>query len=276
MPEQTRNSTSEPWEQYVRLLRNSVGPETSRYTVQLLETVANQTASWKDRAEALVDLIRQGNNGITEIPYTGQPIAENSAFLEEKELANALFEDLNVIYAGTDESVYLKFLEGAEDEDYVGTLWQATKAASSYNLVSSTLNNYLQHWFVLGFYSSIYELACKLITKLAQNLFATNNLSCGDARRLMAERLDGKYSRIADYFDNFLRNAISHTQYIFNDQTGLLDAWDFENGVKTAKRSYRLNDVFNKTVTLLFFIISLYVVFNERFETMLIEQYDIS
>jgi hypothetical protein len=224
----------------------------------------------KERAEAIVNLIIAGNK-ITDIQYCGHKIADDSGFRQQKELATILFQDLALVYQGTSESVFHKFLEGT-DQDYVVGLWQATRAASSYNQHAVGLDEHLRRNFILGFYATAYELACKAITKLVQNLFATGNLSCGDARQLMCERSGGKYRPIADYFDNFLRNAINHAQYLPGAQTGFIDAWNAENGVNTPKRSYQLDDVFRKTVKLLFLIVSMYVVFNEKLETYLIQQ----
>jgi len=133
----------------------------------------------KDRAEALVKLIREGNK-ITDIQYSGHKIANDSDYEQQKELETVLFEDLALICSGTSESVFHKFLEGA-DQDCVIGLWQATKAASSYNQHALNLDRNLRLWFILGFYASAYELTCKVITKFAQNLFASGNLTCGDA-----------------------------------------------------------------------------------------------
>jgi hypothetical protein len=267
MSESVHDSGSDPWDQYARVLKHVTAK-----TRQLAETVADGSLGEKDRAEALVKLIREGNK-ITDIEYSGHKITDDSDFKQQKELAKELFEDLARLCAGTSESVLAKFLD--LDQDYVVTLWQATKAASSYNQHAPSIDSDLRLWFVLGFYASAYELACKPLTKLAQALFATRNLSCGHARQLLKERMDGKYGQIADDFDNFLRNAIDHAQYSLNDQTGLIDAWNLENGVKTTKRPYHLDDVFKKTVRLLFLIVSLYVVYNEKLEATLVQQYGI-
>jgi len=274
MPDSISNPDSEIWARYARLLRSAVSPERLSITTQLAETFFDQSRGEKERAHALVRYIQEVNR-ITETQYAGHTLAEDPDFIEQRRLANELFADLDFIYTGTSESALRRFFEGAEDEDYVGTLWQATKAASSYNLVVSNLDFHLRSWFVLGFYSSAYELACKVIAKLVQNLLATGNLSCGDARQQLQERLS-RYSTIADNLDNFLRNAINHVQYIFNDQTGLVDAWNVRDGVKTPKRSYQPNDIFHKTVSLLFLIVALYVVYNEQLEAFLIRQYGVT
>lgn len=240
----------------------------------LTGSVADKALTEKERAEAFVKLVREGNK-ITDIEYAGHRIRDDPDFLEQKKLANQLFDDLTSVYSGTVEPVFGKYLE-VTDEDYVVSLWQATSVASSYNQQSSGLDEFVRVWFILGLYASAYELACKVLTPLAKNLFATDPLSCGDARSLFKERLGGKYSQVGDYFDNFLRNAIDHSQYIFNEQTGSIDAWDVKDRSKTSKQQYKIEDTFKKTVKLLFLIVSLYVVFNERLEKELFKHYGLT
>lgn len=137
--------------------------------------------------------------------------------------------------------------------------------ASAFNEASIRMNMVLKSWFVLGYYASVYELACKCLVTIANNLRRkTANLSCGDART----QLRGRYQlrEVADYFDNFLRNAINHSQYIITDlQAGKVDVWDIDKdtGKSTPKQQRAIMDVFKKTLGLLLLILAILATGNE-------------
>src|SRR5208337_4319508 len=104
--------------------------------------------SSRSQAEAIVKLAREANKKMTDIQYSGHAISNDSDFQEQKQLATVLFQDLAQACHGTPETVLIKFLEGT-DQDYVIGLWQATRAASSYNEHVTGLDEHLRLWFTL-------------------------------------------------------------------------------------------------------------------------------
>ena len=218
-----------------------------------------------DALRKIAESAAKGNEGILDLDFGGKSIRENDEYKKQKVIADKIYSKLSYIYSGSGEDPIIKMMEFNEN-DYVLTLYQGTLTASKFNQMSAGMDIHLKAWFVLGYYASVYELACKCITSIAKNLSATPaTLSCGDARTVLKDKHG--LPEIANYFDNFLRNAIDHTQYIITDLAkGEIDAWntDPRTGVKTTKKQYALMDVFQDTLSLLFMIIAIFVKGNEE------------
>src|SRR3990170_2388203 len=68
----------------------------------------------------------------------------------------------------------------------------------------------------------------------------------GKYRELLVQKYPKRYGSIAQHFDNFLRNAIPHAQYIIREN-GDIETWNMIKGFFLKKRPPRNSPLFPTT-----------------------------